>query len=34
LDVQKELNRVNQLYVEKQEITIAAEQPLFKEDGI
>jgi hypothetical protein len=35
LDIQKELNRVNQLYVEKQEITIAAEQPLFKEeDGV
>lgn len=34
LDVQKELNRVNQLYVEKQQITIAAEQPLFKENDV
>ena len=29
LDIQKELNKVNQLYVQKMEIEVKGEQPLF-----
>ena len=32
LEIQKELNKLNQLYVEKQMITIKPEQPLFKDE--
>ena len=32
LDIQKEINKINQLYVDKKEVTIKGEQPLFKEE--
>lgn len=32
LDIQRELNKVNQLYIQKQEITLKAEQPLFTDN--
>lgn len=32
LEIQKELNKVHQLYVERQEITVKAEQPLFTDE--
>lgn len=32
LEIQKELNKLNQLYVEKQMITLKPEQPLFKDE--